>query len=159
MGRLQAHDTAERSGHADRAPAVGADGEGAEPEADRARRTAGRAARRVGRVVGIAGRAVVGVEAGDADADPEQGQEETMDEAEAQVSMDEMADQEEGDETEMPEGEAPLEPPAPAPISDADPNYQVFLTEFDEEIAAEDLAEPVELERLRAYLDQLENNQ
>ena len=54
----------------------------------------------------------------------------------------------------MPDGEAPLEPPPVQPISDADPNYQVFETNFDEEIRAEDLAEQVELERLRAYLDQ-----
>ena len=90
----------------------------------------------------------------DAEANPEQSQDEQQDAAQAQVSMDEMADQEMGEEAEMPEGEAPLEPPAPQPISDADPNYQVYLTDHDEEIAAEDLAEPVELERLRAYLDQ-----
>ena len=54
----------------------------------------------------------------------------------------------------MPEGEAPLEPPQPAPFSEADPEYKVFSTEHDEEIAAADLAEPIELERLRAYLDQ-----
>jgi len=39
-------------------------------------------------------------------------------------------------------------------VSDADPNYRVFSTDFDEEIRSEDLAEAVELERLRAYLDQ-----
>ena len=89
-----------------------------------------------------------------ADADPEQAQDDQQDDSQAQVSMDDMADQEMGDETELPEGEAPLEPPAPQPISDADPDYTVYSTEFDEEIAAEDLAEPVELERLRAYLDQ-----
>uniref|UniRef100_UPI003B51A12B cobaltochelatase subunit CobT n=2 Tax=Roseovarius indicus TaxID=540747 RepID=UPI003B51A12B len=89
-----------------------------------------------------------------ADADPEQSQEEQQDDAQAQVSMDDMADEEMGDETEMPEGEAPLEPPAPQPYSEADPAYAVYSTNFDEEIAAEDLAEPVELERLRAYLDQ-----
>jgi cobaltochelatase CobT len=54
----------------------------------------------------------------------------------------------------MPEGEAPLEPPPPAPHSEADPKYAVYTTEFDEEIEAQDLAEPAELERLRAYLDQ-----
>ena len=59
-----------------------------------------------------------------------------------------------GEETEMPEGEAPTEPPAPQPISDADPLYEAWSTEHDEEIRAEDLAEPAELERLRAYLDQ-----
>ena len=38
--------------------------------------------------------------------------------------------------------------------SDADPNYSVFTTEFDEETRAEELAEPTELERLRGNLDQ-----
>ncbi|GAA6161596.1 cobaltochelatase subunit CobT [Ruegeria sp. HU-ET01832] len=90
----------------------------------------------------------------DADATPEQSQEEQQDQSQAQVSMDEMADDDMGDEAEMPEGEAPLEPPAPPPASDADPDYKVYLNTHDEEIAAEDLAEPAELERLRAYLDQ-----
>ncbi|WP_371054707.1 cobaltochelatase subunit CobT [Rhodosalinus sp. K401] len=90
----------------------------------------------------------------DAEASPEQSQDETQDESQAQVSMDELADQELGEETEMPEGEAPQEPPPPAPVSDADPDYRVFNTAFDEEVAAQDLAEPIELERLRAYLDQ-----
>jgi len=88
------------------------------------------------------------------EADPEQSQDETQDSSEAQVSMDDMADEEMSDESELPEGDAPLEPPPPAPISDADPNYTAFDTQFDEEIAAEELAEPAELERLRAYLDQ-----
>ncbi|TNJ42671.1 cobaltochelatase subunit CobT [Phaeobacter sp. B1627] len=90
----------------------------------------------------------------EADASPEQAQEQQQDESQAQVSMDEMADEEITDETEMPDGEAPLEPPAPPPVSDADPDYRIFLDANDEEIAAEDLAEPQELERLRAYLDQ-----
>ncbi|NRB34487.1 MAG: cobaltochelatase subunit CobT [Rhodobacteraceae bacterium] len=90
----------------------------------------------------------------DADANPEQAQEEQQDMAQAQVSQDELADEEMGEETEMPEGEAPLEPPAPPPASEADPNYTIYLDTHDEEIAAEDLAEPAELERLRAYLDQ-----
>lgn len=90
----------------------------------------------------------------DIDASPEQSQEEQQDAASAQVSMDETADQEMGDEAEMPEGESPLEPPAPQPISDADPNYTVYQNDYDEEIRAEDLAEPQELERLRSYLDQ-----
>jgi cobaltochelatase CobT len=90
----------------------------------------------------------------DSDASPEDTQEDQQDAAQAQVSMDEMADQELGDETDMPEGDAPLEPPQPQPISDADPNYTVYDTRFDEEIRADDLADPVELERLRDYLDQ-----
>ncbi|PIE14582.1 MAG: cobaltochelatase subunit CobT [Rhodobacterales bacterium] len=90
----------------------------------------------------------------ESEANPEQSQEEQQDASEAQVSMDEMAEDEMSDETEMPDGEAPLDPPPPAPISDADPEYSAYNTDFDEEIMAEELAEPVELERLRAYLDQ-----
>ena len=90
----------------------------------------------------------------EADANPEESQETQDDPSQAQVSMDDMADMEQGEEAELPEGEAPLEPPAPAPHSDADPNYSVYTTDHDEEIKAEDLAEPAELERLRAYLDQ-----
>lgn len=89
----------------------------------------------------------------EADADPENSQEQQQDAAQAQVSSED-SDDEMSEEMEMPEGEAPLEPPAPAPISDADPDYRVFETKFDETVRAEDLAEPIELERLRAYLDQ-----
>lgn len=88
------------------------------------------------------------------DAAPERSQEEQQDQSQAQVTMEDSADMEQGDEAELPDGEAPMEPPPPAPHSDADPNYTVYTTEFDEEIRAEDLAEPAELERLRAYLDQ-----
>lgn len=90
----------------------------------------------------------------EADASPEQTQEDQQDASQAEVSMDDQADTEMGEETEMPDGEAPIEPPAPMPVSDADPNYRVFSSDFDEEILAEDLAEAAELERLRAYLDQ-----
>ena len=90
----------------------------------------------------------------DSEASPEQSQEEQQDQSQAQVTMEDSADMEQGDEAELPEGEAPLEPPPPAPYSDADPNYTVYTTDFDEEIRAEDLAEPAELDRLRAYLDQ-----
>ena len=90
----------------------------------------------------------------DMDASPEQSHDEQQDASQASVTMDDMADAEMGDEAEMPEGESPLEPPQPAPVSDADPNYVVYQSANDEEINAEDLAEPAELERLRAYLDQ-----
>ena len=90
----------------------------------------------------------------EAEASAEQSQEQQQDASQAQISMDDMADDEMGEEAEMPEGEAPMEPPAPQPVSDADPNYLVYLNTHDEEIGAEDLAEPAELERLRAYLDQ-----
>ncbi|MCC5987426.1 MAG: cobaltochelatase subunit CobT [Pararhodobacter sp.] len=74
--------------------------------------------------------------------------------AETQAVMDDSAEDELAEETEAPQAEAPPEPPAPAPHSDADPEYRVFSTAQDEEIAAEELAEAAELERLRAYLDQ-----
>ncbi len=90
----------------------------------------------------------------EAEADPERSQDEQMDQSEAQVTLDDMAEDEMSDEAEMPEADAPLEPPAPPPASEADPDYLVYSNEHDEEIMAEDLAEPAELERLRAYLDQ-----
>ncbi|MGA1614416.1 MAG: cobaltochelatase CobT-related protein, partial [Lutimaribacter sp.] len=89
----------------------------------------------------------------EADAPPEQSQEDSQDAAQAQISTDDLAEDEMSDETELPEGEAPLEPPPPPPASEADPNYRVFNDSFDEEIPAEELADPAELERLRAYLD------
>jgi cobaltochelatase CobT len=90
----------------------------------------------------------------EADADPDRSQDDQQDAQQAQVSQDEMTDQDMDEEAELPEGEAPLEPPPPPPTSEADPTYTVYHAEFDEEIRAEDLADPVELERLRAYLDQ-----
>jgi cobaltochelatase CobT len=93
-------------------------------------------------------------ESDESEASPERSQEEQQDQSQAQVTMEDSADMEQGDEAELPEGEAPLEPPPPAPYSDADPNYTVYTQDFDEEIRAEELAEPAELERLRAYLDQ-----
>jgi cobaltochelatase CobT len=52
----------------------------------------------------------------------------------------------------MEEGEPPdVRPP---PHSEADPGYKVWTTKFDEEIAAEDLADPAALDRLRADRDQ-----
>ncbi|QBY00942.1 cobaltochelatase subunit CobT [Rhodophyticola sp. CCM32] len=90
----------------------------------------------------------------DSEAAPERSQEDQQDASQAQVQMDDTGEMEEAEEQDLPDGEAPLEPPPPAPHSEADPDYAVFSTEYDEEIPAEDLAEPQELERLRAYLDQ-----
>ncbi len=90
----------------------------------------------------------------ESDANPEQSQEEQQDAGQASVSLDDDASDDMSEETELPEGESPVEPPAPQPISEADPNYKVFARDYDEEVHAEELAEPVELERLRAYLDQ-----
>ena len=90
----------------------------------------------------------------DSEANPEQSQEEQQDAGQASVALEDETSDDMSEETELPEGESPIEPPAPQAISEADPNYKVFKSDYDEEVHAEELAEPVELERLRAYLDQ-----
>ncbi|ARJ68329.1 cobaltochelatase subunit CobT [Paracoccus contaminans] len=87
----------------------------------------------------------------DAEASPEQTQERTQDERQAQVSLDDQSDDEIAEDAEMPDSEMP--PELPPPVSEASADYRVFTQEYDEEIRAEDLADPAELERLRAYLD------
>lgn len=89
----------------------------------------------------------------EAEASPERSQEEEQDSAQAHVRM-ESEEAEEAEAEDLPEGEAPREPPPPAPHSEADPGYRVFTTRFDEVIGAEELADPAELDRLRAWLDQ-----
>ena len=89
----------------------------------------------------------------DEDSEPDDGKD-SQETSQAQVTMDDSAEVEFDEDAEMPEGEAPLEPPPPAPHSEADPTYTVYTDAFDEEIEAQDLADPAELERLRAYLDQ-----
>jgi cobaltochelatase CobT len=69
-----------------------------------------------------------------------------------QAATETTEDAELADAAEMDDGEP--QDYRPPPHSEADPGYKVYATRFDEEVAAEDLADPVELERLRAYLDQ-----
>jgi len=76
------------------------------------------------------------------------------DPSQAQISSDDIDDQEMSEDTDMPDGSESIDPNKNNKYSDADPNYKVYTTNFDEEILAEELAEPAELERLRAYLDQ-----
>ena len=76
-----------------------------------------------------------------------------MDQVQSQLSDDDFDDMDMADEAEFDDQDLPDQLPPP-PISDADPNYNVYTQEFDEEVNAEDLAEPIELERLRSYLDQ-----
>ncbi|WP_112873693.1 cobaltochelatase subunit CobT [Paracoccus endophyticus] len=87
----------------------------------------------------------------DAEASPERSQERTQDERQAQVSLDDQSDDEMAEDAEMADSEMP--PELPPPVSEASADYKVFSLAFDEEIRAEDLAEPAELERLRSYLD------
>ena len=89
-----------------------------------------------------------------ADASPEQAQDQQDDPSQAEVSMDDMAEQEGAEEVDAPEAEQAMDPPPPPPVSEADPDYKVYAADHDEVVDAADLAEPAELERLRAYLDQ-----
>ena len=86
--------------------------------------------------------------------DPDDSGEQDTDPSQAQVSADDIDESDTEEESEMPDGDQTLDPPPTTQYSDADPNYKVYNTNFDEEILAEELAEPAELERLRMYLDQ-----
>ncbi|MBL4807156.1 MAG: cobaltochelatase subunit CobT [Rhodobacteraceae bacterium] len=85
---------------------------------------------------------------------PPEEQEEQMDQQQAQASLEDNPDADMSDDTDMADGDPPDEQLPVPPHSDADPNYMVFTDAFDEEVDATDLADPAELERLRAYLDQ-----
>jgi cobaltochelatase CobT len=78
--------------------------------------------------------------------------------ADAQPDMSELEATLDADPDADSAGEAEIDPadasPPPPAHSDADPEYRVFTTRYDEEVRAEELAEPAELERLRAFLDQ-----
>jgi len=67
------------------------------------------------------------------------------------------------DDTDMGDAETPGEPQRPRQFGANEPrgpDYRAFTLRFDETIAAEDLCEPEELDRLRGYLDkQLSNLQ
>jgi len=67
------------------------------------------------------------------------------------------------DDTDMGDAETPGEPQRPRQFGANEPrgpDYRAFTTKFDETIAAEELCEPEELDRLRSYLDkQLSNLQ
>ncbi len=99
-------------------------------------------------------------DAGDAEDQSEQESEQDEDASDQrtdaqdmQAAMDVADEDALAEELDVEESEAPERRPPP-PHSEADPGYKVWSTRFDEEISAEDLADPIELERLRAYLDQ-----
>ena len=65
---------------------------------------------------------------------------------------------EDGEEGDSDEASEAKRPPTMSGQDMRGPDYKAFTTKFDEMILAEDLCEPEELERLRAYLDkQLQN--
>jgi cobaltochelatase CobT len=83
----------------------------------------------------------------------EQASDQRSDPQDMQAALDMADDTDMAEELDVEESDTPEHRPPP-PHSEADPGYKVYTTRFDEEIAAEDLADPVELERLRTYLDQ-----
>ncbi len=76
------------------------------------------------------------------------------DDSETLATVEDSDDLERSEDANAEEGDPPADLPPPAVYSDADPNYTVYSTKHDQEIPAEELADPLELERLRAYLDQ-----
>jgi len=113
-------------------------------------------------------------EAGDQDSQPDAGKDGEQDETgdmqrageEAEVSAEDAPDAqaeavdapsaELTDDSDMGDSEAPAEPWRPrhhGANEPRGPEYHAFVGKFDETIAAEDLCEPDELERLRGYLD------
>ena len=91
----------------------------------------------------------------DAAAEPE----ENDDSASESRAAEEAAEAEAGEDTELaddaPDQEAPQRgrPDAPPPVA-AEPSYKVFSAAADEVVGADELCDPEELMRLRAYLDQ-----
>ena len=85
---------------------------------------------------------------------PEDMRGEQDDSSQVEVSLDDSdADMDEMEAMEADDSMPPPERPEPGPVSDADPNYKVYSQKFDEVVPAEELSDPDELERLRAYLD------
>ena len=89
---------------------------------------------------------------GDASDDGETTREES-DSAEAQMADSDEESAQADDDMDMSDGDRPARPDINDP-GRAEPPYKIFTREHDEVVAAEDLCEPEELARLRAYLDQ-----
>ena len=95
-------------------------------------------------------------------ADSEDMEKMSMEDAEASADASETAEEavdapaaDMADDSEMGESETAAEPwrPRNRPNEPRGPDYRPFTMRFDETIAAEDLCEPEELDRLRGYLD------
>jgi cobaltochelatase CobT len=93
-----------------------------------------------------------GEEAEDAeDADSREGVEDS--EAEDGLDLEQIERELEGEGEEAPENEQPWHPGGDMSNEPREPLYKEFTQKFDEEINAEELCEPEELDRLRNYLD------
>ena len=89
---------------------------------------------------------------GDASQDGEQSLRES-DTAESEAAESDEDGEDTSDELDMTDGDRPARPDV-KDTGRPEPAYKIFTAENDEIIAAEDLCEPDELTRLRAYLDQ-----
>ena len=72
----------------------------------------------------------------------------------AQATLEQKDEADDADELSPDEQQSPPTQSSTIGSSDADPTYKIFNTKFDEEVYAENLAETIELERLRVFLDQ-----
>ena len=72
----------------------------------------------------------------------------------ARAALEQKEEVEDTDELVPDEQQSPPSQASSIGLSEADPTYKIFSPKFDEEVHAEDLAEAVELERLRIFLDQ-----
>ena len=88
----------------------------------------------------------------DTDSNPDQ--EEEGDETQEQLASAQDIDPKETDEDAVLDESGSSLPQTLVRLSHADPDYKIFISKFDEEVLAEDLADDKELARLRAYLDQ-----
>ncbi len=115
------------------------------------------------------------VDDGDADAGGEKGEEDPSGDAremEKSEAAAEAMDDSEVDSADAPTGEFedeadfsdseqgadPRRPPTPGRAEQRGSDYKAFTKKFDEIVAAEELCDPEELERLRSYLDKQLNN-
>src|SRR5437868_6321729 len=97
-----------------------------------------------------------GADAEDSQAQVEETDASGEDEADASAEAAEALSAESADDSEMGDAEAPAEPRRPRRHGQNEPrgpDYRPFVTRHDEIVAAEDLCEPEELDRLRSYLD------
>lgn len=93
---------------------------------------------------------------GDVEEDGDSAEQDESQSAEQQVAQFSTEETEQSDaveEIDNPDGIPPMDQTV-MPVSDADPNYEVYTVAHDEEVMAEDLSDMAELERLRSYLDQ-----
>ncbi len=90
---------------------------------------------------------------GSTTADTEEGEGETEDGEQQAVELDSDSLPDDADAADDPDGTQPWRPELPFSNMPPDNNYKVFTPAFDEVVAAEDLCDPEELQRLRNYLD------